>query len=183
LTDPEPDWGGGRRELPEPGALRSDGTNKEFSGRQFAKKFIISVIDYNIKKENSMVFTEVAKTGEVLPGSMKHFEVQGKELLIANVSGKLYAMSDRCPHQNAPLSKGILQGTIVTCPLHFSRFDVTTGKMISGPVEAKMEGVDKLPPAILKEFGRIMGITSQIKVYDMETFPVRIEGQSVQVDL
>lgn len=38
---------------------------------------------------------------------------------------------------------------IVTNPPHFSRFDVTTEKMISGPVEAMMEGLDKLPPCNL----------------------------------
>ena len=75
---------------------------------------------------------------------MKHVETGGKEVCIANVSGKFYAIGDRCPHMNASLSMGILEGTIITCPLHFSRFDVTTGKKIAGQVEAKMEGMDKL---------------------------------------
>ena len=51
---------------------------------------------------------------------------------------------------NAPLARGILNGMIVTCPLHSSRFEVTTGKIVSGPVEVKVEGTDKLPPASLK---------------------------------
>jgi len=40
-------------------------------------------------------FVEVAKVNEIPDGKIKHFEVDGKEVLIANVSGKFYA-SDRC---------------------------------------------------------------------------------------
>ena len=75
---------------------------------------------------------------------MKHIEAKGKEC-IANVSGKFFMIEDQCGHQNASLAIGTLQGKIVTCPLHFSRFDVTTGKKISGSVEAKMGWLDKPP--------------------------------------
>jgi nitrite reductase/ring-hydroxylating ferredoxin subunit len=57
-------------------------------------------------------------------------------------------IEDQCGHQNASLAIGTLQGKIVTCPLHFSRFDVTTGQKISGPVEAKVGWLDNLPPVI-----------------------------------
>jgi nitrite reductase/ring-hydroxylating ferredoxin subunit len=63
---------------------------------------------------------------------MIHVEVDGKEIMIANVEGRFYAMDDRCPHMNALLSKGTLNGSIVTCSRHFSSFDVITGKAISG---------------------------------------------------
>jgi len=58
-------------------------------------------------------------------------------------------IEDRCGHPNASLVMGTLQGKIVTCPLHFSRFDVTTGKKISGSVEAKMGWLDNHPPSFL----------------------------------
>jgi len=53
-------------------------------------------------------FVEVAKVNEIPDGKMKHFEVDGKEVLIANVGGKCYAISDRCGHMNALLSMGNL---------------------------------------------------------------------------
>jgi nitrite reductase/ring-hydroxylating ferredoxin subunit len=79
---------------------------------------------------------------------MKHIEAKGKELCIANVSGKFFMIEDQCGHQNASLAIGTVHGKIVTCPLHFSRFDVTTGQKISGPVEAKVGWLDNLPPVI-----------------------------------
>ena len=55
-------------------------------------------------------------------------------VLLANVAGIFYALSDVCGHQRAPLSRGRLVGHEVECPLHFARFDVCTGKLLSGPV-------------------------------------------------
>jgi nitrite reductase/ring-hydroxylating ferredoxin subunit len=77
-------------------------------------------------------FVKVAKTTDIPLGKMKHAEVDGLEILIANVEGKFYAVGDRCPHLNAKVSEGTLNKTIVTCPRHLSSFDVITGRAISG---------------------------------------------------
>ena len=79
-------------------------------------------------------FIEVANVSEISDGKMKHVEVDGKEVLIANVGGKFYAISDRCGHMNALLSMGNLTGNTVTCPFHGAKFDVTTGRKLSEPI-------------------------------------------------
>jgi len=48
--------------------------------------------------------------------------------MIANLNDKVYALSDRCAHNNAPLSIGHIQEGIVTCPIRGARFDIATGK-------------------------------------------------------
>ncbi len=53
-----------------------------------------------------------------------------KEIMIANIDGKYYAISDRCGHSNASLSMGSLNGKVVTCPLHGAQFDVTIGRKL-----------------------------------------------------
>jgi nitrite reductase/ring-hydroxylating ferredoxin subunit len=130
-----------------------------------------------------MRFIEVAKTGEIPDGTLKHLETGGKELCIANVRDTFYAFGDRCPHMSAPLSMGTLKGTIITCPLHYSRFDVTTGKKISGPVEAKLEGMDRLPPSFLAYAKRVAEIQVPVKTYDLQVFPVRVDGPRIFVDV
>ncbi|MFZ0511311.1 MAG: Rieske 2Fe-2S domain-containing protein [Candidatus Nitrosopolaris sp.] len=57
---------------------------------------------------------EDAKVNEIPDGKMKHVEVDGKELLIASVGDKFYAISDRCGHMNAILTMGNLTGKQVT---------------------------------------------------------------------
>jgi hypothetical protein len=60
---------------------------------------------------------------------------------------------------------------------------VTTGKKIAGPVEAKLEGMDKLPPSFLAYAKRIAEIQAPIKTYDRQVFPVRVEGLGIFVDV
>jgi nitrite reductase/ring-hydroxylating ferredoxin subunit len=80
-----------------------------------------------------MSFIEVAQVNEVPPGTMKSFSAGGKQVCIANVEGKFFAINSVCTHAGGDLSKGTLQGKVITCPRHSSKFDVTNGKCISGP--------------------------------------------------
>jgi nitrite reductase/ring-hydroxylating ferredoxin subunit len=80
-----------------------------------------------------MGFVKVGEISEIPVGKMKMFKVGDKEYLVANVKGNYYAMGNRCTHAKADLSRGSLEGNVVTCPKHKSKFDVTTGKVISGP--------------------------------------------------
>jgi nitrite reductase/ring-hydroxylating ferredoxin subunit len=80
-----------------------------------------------------MSYIKAVETQEVPNGMMKAVKLSDKEILVANVDGAYYAIGSRCPHARTDLSKGTLEGSILTCPGHGSRFDVTTGKAISGP--------------------------------------------------
>jgi len=74
-------------------------------------------------------FIKVAKSSEIPPGSMMGFTVSGKQILIANVEGKFYAIDAICSHSSGYLPKGRLDGHIVTCPVHKAQFDVVSGKV------------------------------------------------------
>jgi 3-phenylpropionate/trans-cinnamate dioxygenase ferredoxin subunit len=91
-----------------------------------------------------LVFTKAARASEIPAGSMKMIMVAGNEILVGNVNGKHYAIPNRCTHSNGDLSKGKLEGNIVTCPKHGQRFDLTTGKSIQGPKVGflKLKGKD-----------------------------------------
>jgi nitrite reductase/ring-hydroxylating ferredoxin subunit len=138
----------------------------------------------------SMSFIRVAKTGEILPGTMKHVEIKEKELCVANVGGKFYAIGDRCGHENASLSRGKLEGTLVICPMHSSKFDVTTGKKVAGPVLELAGIADKFagcPEHVRKEmeemFRGIAAAQSSIKTYDVPAYEVKIDGKDVLVNV
>ncbi len=38
-----------------------------------------------------------------------------------------------CPHQRASLARGEIEGSVVTCPAHGSRFDLISGERVRGP--------------------------------------------------
>ncbi len=79
-------------------------------------------------------YVEAGKVSEISKGHMKHVEINGKEIAIANLDGKFYAFSDRCGHMNARLSPGNINPNVVTCPFHAAKFDVTSGKKVGEPV-------------------------------------------------
>ena len=81
-------------------------------------------------------FVPVTRASELSPGAMTWVALDRERVLIANVDGCFYALQDSCGHRQAPLSKGTLEGHVIECPLHFARFDVRTGKLLSGPTAA-----------------------------------------------
>jgi 3-phenylpropionate/trans-cinnamate dioxygenase ferredoxin subunit len=76
---------------------------------------------------------KVCEVGDVPRGSMYPVEVGEIKLMVVNVDGTLYAVNRICSHETANLSTGFLVGSVVTCPLHLSRFDVKTGEVENPP--------------------------------------------------
>jgi len=126
---------------------------------------------------------EVAKASEIPSGSLKVVTAKGHEILLANVEGKLYAVSRRCGHMNAPLEDGVLKGKEVTCPMHGAKFDVTTGQKLSDPVMVPPPGADKLPPEFLQYMGKIGQLMGKITTLSCQAYAVRVEGDSVKVSV
>lgn len=54
----------------------------------------------------------------------------GKFVLLIRAEGEMHAVCADCPHQDTPLAEGSLEGTVLTCPLHFWQWDIKTGDEI-----------------------------------------------------
>lgn len=80
-----------------------------------------------------MGFVRTAKVGELPPGTVREFHIEGKAVALANVAGKIYAINNTCLHRGGPLGQGTLDGKVVACPWHGWEFDVTTGKVMGNP--------------------------------------------------
>jgi 3-phenylpropionate/trans-cinnamate dioxygenase ferredoxin subunit len=99
-------------------------------------------------------FVTVAKTAEIPPGQRDIFDVEGIYIAVFNVGGTYYAIEDVCTHDDGPLAEGDLHGYEIACPRHGARFDIRTGKVLSMPA-----------------------------VLDVSWFPVRVEGDDIQIGL
>ena len=126
-------------------------------------------------------YIEACKVSEINNGQMKHVEINGKEIAIANVDGKFYAFSDRCSHMNARLSRGNIHQGVVTCPFHAAKFDITSGKKISEPVLEIPPGMEPLPPSWQKYMGVVAQEMSFIKTNDQGTYDVKVEGDTINI--
>ena len=67
-------------------------------------------------------YVEVAKIEEIPSGKLKHVELDGKEIVVADLNSKFYAMDDRCGHMNALLSMGNISNEgVVNMPFPWSK--------------------------------------------------------------
>ena len=75
----------------------------------------------------------VARTSEFTDGEMRQVSVEGKEILLARVNGKFYAVGATCTHYGAPLVDGVLNGERLVCPWHHACFNITSGDLREPP--------------------------------------------------
>lgn len=127
----------------------------------------------------------VATLREVPPGGRKRVMIAGRDIVLFNVGGEVFAIADRCPHQGGRLSDGRLvglveaagpgcyawsrPGEIVRCPWHGWEFDLRTGRSRCEPT-------------------RLRTHTYKVEVdpYDpgaVETFPVAVEDKWIAIEI
>ncbi|HWA52678.1 MAG TPA: non-heme iron oxygenase ferredoxin subunit [Solirubrobacterales bacterium] len=72
----------------------------------------------------------VCPAAELQPGQMRLVEHDGRKIGVFNCEGTLYAIEDRCSHDDGPLAEGEFDQAACTveCPRHGSLFDLTTGR-------------------------------------------------------
>ena len=96
----------------------------------------------------------VAAADEVPPDGLKAVQTDGGPIVLVNVDGHIYALEDRCSHQDYPLSAGELEDGELECAFHGARFDVCTGRATQLPA-----------------------------VVPVRTFPVEVQGGEVFIRL
>jgi 3-phenylpropionate/trans-cinnamate dioxygenase ferredoxin subunit len=90
---------------------------------------------------------EVCPLDELPTGSMRLVPAGQIIVGVYNCGGKLYAIEDRCSHDDGPLCEGDWEPDLcmVVCPRHGSRFDITTGIPMTLPA---FEAVSTFPVSV-----------------------------------
>lgn len=78
-------------------------------------------------------FVKIACLDDVPSGVVRVFEAHGRRVAVCNKDGHVYAIDDRCTHDNGPLGEGELVDGEIECPRHGARFDIQTGKAMCLP--------------------------------------------------
>ena len=103
--------------------------------------------------ENSKEHIEVVDTSDIELGQSVSVNVNGIKILICNTEEGFFAVQDMCTHALVPLCGGLIQGTLISCPLHGAVYDLKSGEVMA-------------PPAF----------------EDLQTFKLKIEGTSISVE-
>jgi 3-phenylpropionate/trans-cinnamate dioxygenase ferredoxin subunit len=98
----------------------------------------------------------VCPASELSPGSTRLVEHEGRKIGVFNCEGTLYAIEDRCSHDDGPLAEGEFDPAACTveCPRHGSLFDLSTGR-----------------PKTLPAFSPV------------QTFPIAIEDDTITLEV
>ncbi len=94
------------------------------------------------------------KASDFTPGIIRVVTAGDLRVAVVESEGAYYAVEDRCTHDDGPLGEGVLEGGRLRCPRHGALFDVRTGAAVRMPA-----------------------------VTPVRTFPVRVEGESVFVEV
>jgi nitrite reductase/ring-hydroxylating ferredoxin subunit len=81
----------------------------------------------------------LGRAGDVAPGQVVAFQLDGRSIAVANVEGSLYGVDDICTHRGCSLSDGRLEHMFIVCPCHGSKFDITDGSVVQGPAEVALK--------------------------------------------
>ena len=77
---------------------------------------------------------------EVADGEMKMVWVDGTDqVLVINNGDEFTAVQGVCSHEYFELDKGFLTAGTLTCALHLSRFDLSSGEPLDPPAELPLE--------------------------------------------
>nr|WP_232373636.1 non-heme iron oxygenase ferredoxin subunit [Leptospira chreensis] len=91
---------------------------------------------------------------EVAEGSLVVVKTRNFNVVVTRVEGDYFAFEDSCTHDGEEISCGKLEGSVITCPRHFAKFDIRSGKVLALPATE---------PLVI--------------------FPVRVVGEDLEVDL
>ncbi len=75
----------------------------------------------------------VAKFDDFQVGEPIIYDFEYETAALYRIGDTIFAIEDRCSHDDGPLAEGRTEGCQVICPRHGARFDITTGKALSMP--------------------------------------------------
>jgi 3-phenylpropionate/trans-cinnamate dioxygenase ferredoxin component len=106
-----------------------------------------------------MAELEVCPLEELPSGTVRIVETPQPFLSIGvyNCDGELFALEDRCSHDDGPLCEGEFDcgERVAVCPRHGARFDITTGRALTLPAYI---AVDTFPVRVRDDGMVVVGV-------------------------
>ncbi|TMD15542.1 MAG: Rieske 2Fe-2S domain-containing protein [Chloroflexi bacterium] len=111
-----------------------------------------TAVNHNAFFDGPMDYVKVGTRDDFPEGEMRRVESEGLPVVIVRQKGLLRAMGAVCAHAGGPLDEGKLEGEVVTCPWHGSRFRFGDGRVVGGPATFDQ------PPLVVRERGGIVEV-------------------------
>jgi len=106
-----------------------------------------------VDSEN-LEYVTVAGLDELGNGERLIVDIDGEPIAVFNIAGHFYAIADVCSHDDGPVAEGDISEYEIACPRHGAKFDIRNGQVLTLPA-----------------------------IVDIPAYPVRIEGNEIQIGL
>jgi nitrite reductase/ring-hydroxylating ferredoxin subunit/uncharacterized membrane protein len=90
-------------------------------------------VDHTASEELPEDFTPVISESSLEENKPVRAQYDGTPILLVRRGSQIYALAETCSHLGGPLSEGKLEGDIIQCPWHGSRFSIRDGHVVDGP--------------------------------------------------
>jgi nitrite reductase/ring-hydroxylating ferredoxin subunit len=90
-------------------------------------------VNHTAWEAGSRGYKAVMPVANMPDNHLERVMVAGTPVVLLRLGDKYCAISATCSHAGGPLDKGTLEGDIVTCPWHGSRFSMRSGHVLTGP--------------------------------------------------
>lgn len=78
-------------------------------------------------------FVAVANAAELAEGQQKLVRIDGRSIVVCKSEGQIFAIENRCTHDNEQLHGGNIKKCTIVCPIHGARFSLKNGAPLGGP--------------------------------------------------
>ncbi len=110
--------------------------------------------NYALLDHGRLEYVAVGTVEELKDGQRLFVEIDGKPIMVVNLTGNYFAITDVCSHDDGPVGEGEIEGFEIICPRHGAHFDVRTGKVLALPA-----------------------------FVDIPAYPVRVVGDQIEIGL
>lgn len=90
-------------------------------------------VNHTAWEAGSDEFEAALPEADMPESALKRVLVGGTPVVLLKLGGRYHAIAATCTHAGGPLDEGELQGDVVQCPWHGSRFSMRDGKPQTGP--------------------------------------------------
>lgn len=90
-------------------------------------------VNHTAWQEGSHEYVPALPVADMPASALRRVEVAGVPVVLLKLGEKYFAIAATCTHAGGPLDEGELQGDVVQCPWHGSRFRMRDGKVLTGP--------------------------------------------------
>lgn len=101
-------------------------------------------VNHTAWQEGTHEYVPVLPVAEMPASALRRVEVAGVPVVLLKLGEKYFAIAATCSHAGGPLDEGELQGDVVQCPWHGSRFSMRDGKVRTGPATFSQPRYDVL---------------------------------------